>query len=62
MNDTEVVLNEDDGSVRLLLAVTDEDGQMTCSSDFEIIVAMYTLPGTAGRDSNPHLMVYNNFL
>ena len=60
MNDTEVVFNEGDGSAKLLLEVTDEDGQRTCSSDFEVMVAAITREGTAGTDSNPVLMVYNS--
>jgi hypothetical protein len=48
INNTDVVINEGGGSVLLLLAVTDEDGLMTCSYEFDFSVTVLTRQGTAG--------------
>ncbi|CAI8036548.1 hypothetical protein GBAR_LOCUS20478 [Geodia barretti] len=50
INNTDVVVNEGGGSVLLFLAMTDEDGLMTCSCEFEFSVTVLTRQGTAERD------------
>ena len=50
INNTDVVVNEGGGSVLLFLAMTDEDGLMTCSCEFEFSVTVLTRQGTAGTE------------